>query len=189
MDLEKKTIEAAKEYNKKVENELKKVLHRKQTSGELFANSVIRECSFQAGAPSEEPRNKATVLVISEDNDNMIYCLESDYQDWNHEVELWDIDKWCYLEVLLPKQKGGEKMNMNELHVGDIFIIPKGDNGKEYYTIEVQEVTEYNTMHNRCTGCIFYGAICCQNVNHVYGRYASYERSDGKNVIFVEKGK
>ena len=106
MDLEKKTIEAAKEYNKKVENELKKVLHRKQTSGELFANSVIRECSFQAGAPSEEPRNKATVLVISEDNDNMIYCLESDYQDWNHEVELWEINKWCYLDDLL-EQKGG----------------------------------------------------------------------------------
>lgn len=50
MDLDKKAIEAAKEYNKKVENELKKVLRRKQTSGELYANSVIRECSFQAGA-------------------------------------------------------------------------------------------------------------------------------------------
>lgn len=120
MDLDKKAIEAAKEYNKKVENELKKVLRRKQTSGELYANSVIRECSFQVGAhwaieqflkelwhdDSEEPRNKASVLVIGGDKDHIIYYLESDYQDWNHEVELWEINKWCYLDDLL-EQKGG----------------------------------------------------------------------------------
>ena len=79
-------------------------------------------------------------------------------------------------------------MRVNEHKIGERFTIPKGEDG-DYYLIEVQEVTEYNTMHNRCTGCIFYGTIYCQNVNHVYGRCARYERSDGKNVIFVEKGK
>lgn len=56
---------------------------------------------------NEEPRNKASVLVIGGDNNDTIYYLVSDYQDWNHEVELWDINKWCYLDDLFPKQKGG----------------------------------------------------------------------------------
>lgn len=57
----------------------------------------------------EEPRNKASVLVIGGDNDDIVYFLGSDYQDWNHEVELWDIDKWCYLSDILPTEKGGEE--------------------------------------------------------------------------------
>lgn len=102
---EKKIEEDASDYSKTLrKNQTLSFAYRDFKAG---AHWAIKE--FLKGLwhdASEEPRNKASVLVIGGDKDHIIYYLESDYQDWNHEVELWEINKWCYLDDLL-EQKGG----------------------------------------------------------------------------------
>lgn len=119
---EKKIEEAAREYEKKYSSICRKKEQRDKKNGALFSVwNISADVAFKDGAQwaleefvkslwhkaKEEPRNKASVLVIGGDNDDTIYYLTSDYQDWNHEVELWDINKWCYTSDLLPKEKGG----------------------------------------------------------------------------------
>lgn len=105
---EKKIEEAARVYilSKKV-NETAYLLLRSIDDFKAGAHWAIEQFLKELWHDdSEEPRNKASVLVIGGDKDHIIYYLESDYQDWNHEVELWEINKWCYLDDLL-EQKGG----------------------------------------------------------------------------------
>ena len=58
---------------------------------------------------SEEPRNKAYILIVDKERDSMVDFFEPNDEDWDHEVELWNIDRWLYIEDLFPKQKGDEK--------------------------------------------------------------------------------
>ena len=65
---------------------------------------------------SEEPKENKPYIYDSPHNSKSYYYVEDDvakvleiYHRWNRYVRIYKKHHWCYLDDILPKQKGGEK--------------------------------------------------------------------------------
>ena len=116
-----KITEAFKMYNEKVENELAKRLTRKPTSAERYADTTLSQCAFVSGAKwmqeeflkdlwhdvDEIPkRAKAFIFECGDDSMNYHIGMMFNPNDYKKNAETWHMNRWCYLEDILPKKKG-----------------------------------------------------------------------------------
>lgn len=129
-----KIAKASNQYNESIETELAKKHILKRTSAERFAESIARQCAFEAGAKwaineslkdlwhptSEVPRNDYTdILVVCKEPQRPIVLFPEDILDgtpddiasyndmWMHLCDVYRITKYCYIGDLLPKTKKG----------------------------------------------------------------------------------
>lgn len=117
-----KKIEAAKEeiYKDKFlgcgemveafENEDKKEMFDKEDIKEaigLGAKWAINELLKNLWHPaSEEPENKDVDIAYLDKHCSLevLFCERIPIENWEEEVSIYQIDKWCYKEDLLPKK-------------------------------------------------------------------------------------
>ena len=108
-------------YNEKVENELAKRLKRKPTSAERYADTMLSQCAFIAGAKwmqeeflknlwhqtDEEPEGYDEWILLHYNVGNYYSLAQvKDFKSWKGFVERAPIEKWLYIDDLFPKEGG-----------------------------------------------------------------------------------